>query len=153
MSERIRVSSHWDDKEEEIRRRLRSYRALVSKYDACVALFDTLYPRSTARITDDPHSGGSDESDLCELESIVQQRMDMSERMSASLQDMRHEIGGIMKLLQGLPPDEYTILLRRYTMAESMEEISQTMHISTRHCWRLHVKAIWRIVKRVSDLQ
>lgn len=148
-SNEIRVSSSWSEREDQIRHRLRSYRALVSKLAACKDLYDTLFPKTTQTIHDDEPRGG--ERELFPLESIVQQRMDLSDIMGESLNEMRREIYNIMAVLKPLPPDEYTILLRRYTLAESWEEIEKSTKYCERQLRRIHDRAISRIERNMSD--
>jgi DNA-directed RNA polymerase specialized sigma subunit len=138
----IQVSSRWTDEEDRIRQRLRSYRALVSKHAACSELYESLYPRTTPRMTDDPIGG---QSDMFELERVVDQRMDLRTIMDRSLRDMRDEIGAIMEMLRHLPPDEYTVMLRRYTIAETWEDIAQEMMYCERQVRRIHDRAVTRI--------
>jgi DNA-directed RNA polymerase specialized sigma24 family protein len=122
----------------------------VSKPKACSDLYDTLFPRQTQRFSNEPHSG---QIGMFEIDSVVDQRIDISRQMEQSLHDLKTECDSVMRLLDGLKPDEFTVILRRYMQAESMEDIAEKMQLSVRHCWRLHGDAIWRMAKRVSDLQ
>ena len=139
-------SNRWTDAQNEVKNKLRSYRSLVSKQQACKDLYNSLYPRSTATLKADKIYV---QSDMCELESIVQQRMDLKSQMDKSLEQMANEIGEIMEMIKSLPSDEYTIILRRYTMAESMETISERTFISVRQCWEYHRRAIVRLAESV----
>lgn len=139
-------SNRWTDAQNEVKKKLRSYRSLVSKQQACKDLYNSLYPRSTATLKADKIYV---QSDMCELESIVQQRMDLKSQMDKSLEQMANEIGEIMEMIKSLPSDEYTIILRRYTMAESMETISERTFISVRQCWEYHRRAIVRLAESV----
>ena len=138
----IGVSSRWNDREEEIRHRLRSYSALRSKHAACLELYNSHFPRSTARITDEPRGG---QMALTEMESVVQQRMDLSDIMARSLADMQNELRAITDMLKPLPADEYTVLLRRYTLGERWEEIAVKLNYCERQVWRIHDKGIRRL--------
>lgn len=142
----ISSSNRWTDAQNEVKNKLRSYRSLVSKQQACKDLYNSLYPRSTATLKADKIYV---QSDMCELESIVQQRMDLKSQMDKSLEQMANEIGEIMEMIKSLPSDEYTIILRRYTMAESMETISERTFISVRQCWEYHRRAIVRLAESV----
>lgn len=146
----ISASNRWTDNQDKVRQKLRDYRSLVSKYMACSELYNSLYPRVTTKLKPDRIQG---QSDVFELETIVQQRMDMSDQMQRSLDAMSNEIGEIMGMIESLPPDEYTIILRRYTLAESMETVSEKTFISIRQCWEYHRRAIIRLAERCSDLQ
>ena len=137
-------SNRWTDAQNEVKNKLRSYRSLVSKQQACKDLYNSLYPRSTATLKADKIYV---QPDMCELESIVQQRMDLKSQMDKSLEQMANEIGEIMEMIKSLPSDEYTIILRRYTMAESMETISEKTFISIRQCWEYHRRAIVRLAE------
>jgi len=147
VSDAIRTSSKWSDKEEDVRKRLRGYRALVSNHAACQALYDTLYPRMTQRFSNEPRTG---QIEMFEIESVVNQRMELSAIMGKSLQAMRDEIGDILRMVNGLPPDEGAILLYRYTMAESWEKIGAHMNYCESHVRRKHDRAITRIVQNMS---
>jgi len=129
---------------DKVKQRLRSYRTLVSKLDACTDLFERLYPSITQQFNSDPvqsSNGNSNENRTHDL-------IDMKMQMAKSLQAMRDEIGEIMALIGGLPADEYVVILRRYTLNESMECISERTFISVRQCWSIHGSAIERLAER-----
>jgi DNA-directed RNA polymerase specialized sigma subunit len=140
----IGVSNNWTDKQNIVREKLRSYRSLISKYQACELLYESLYPRTTTKLKSDLIRT---QSDAFEIESIVDQRIDIAKQMQSSLDQMVAEIGEIMEMIKSLPTDEYTIILRRYTLAQSMEDISDAMFISVRQCWEYHRRAIIRLAE------
>lgn len=147
MANRIRTSSPLSDGEEEIRKRLRSYRTLVSKHDACIELFESLFPKVTQKFSDEPRGG---QVEMFEIESIVDQRIDLERQMARSLHDMQVEITSIIALLKPLPADEYTVLLRRYTLAESWEDIAKAMNYCESHVRRKHDRGITRVSQNMS---
>lgn len=149
MSGRIRVIAPWTDAEEDIRRRLRHYRALVSQHEACKELYDQLFPGSTAQLSDEPRGG---QLDMFPIESVVDQRLDLSRKMARSLHDMQTELASIMNLIKELPPSEYTILLRRYMMAESWEQIGQRLGYCQEQAIRIHNRAIVRLGERCQTM-
>ena len=82
---------------------------------------------------------------LTEMESVVQQRMDLSDIMARSLADMQNELRAITDMLKPLPPDEYTVLLRRYTLGERWEEIAVKLNYCRAQVYRIHDKGIRRL--------
>ena len=140
----ISASNRWTENQDKIRHKLRNYRSLVNKYKACEELYNSLYPRVTATLKQDSVQS---QSDLFELETVVDQRIDMKAQMQRSLDAMSSEIGQIMDMIKSLPPDEYTIILRRYTLAEPMEIVSEKILISVRQCWEYHRRAIIRLAE------
>jgi DNA-directed RNA polymerase specialized sigma24 family protein len=150
MSEEIRVSSRWSDREDDIRAKLRSYRSLVGKHKACAELYETLFPRMTQRFSDEPRGG---QVEIFELESIVDQRMNLAMQMERSLHEMQVESNRIMGLLNCIPPDEFTIILRRYMKAQSWEEIAKAMNYCESHVRRKHDRAITRIGQNMSNYE
>lgn len=148
VSGRIRVLHPWSDREEEIRRRLRNYRALVDQHKACKELYDQLFPRQTTQLHDGPLGG---QVEMYEIESVVDQRMDLSRQMDRSLHDMQVEISAVLDMIQELPPAEYTILMRRYLMAETWEEVSKMVKYCPDQAIRIHNKAIMRLGRKMSN--
>jgi DNA-directed RNA polymerase specialized sigma24 family protein len=145
----IRVSSAWSDREEAVRKRLRSYRALVAQYRACEELCESLFPSITSRV--------QEVASRVSAENPVEARtidiLDLQERMRHSLAEMMNRITSISDMIRDLPPDEHTILLRRYMLGENMETVSEAMSLSVRQCWTKHGKAIRTLAKDFSDLQ
>lgn len=146
---KIRASNEWEDRETAVKKRLRSYRVWVSKHNACRDLLDSLQPNVTSKVSGDKVMCSGNNS----AEDKIVAWLDLERQMEKSLQDMRDEISDIMILISQLDGDEFTVVLRRYTLNESMETISESIHQSVRHCWRLHESAIRRLSKRVSDWQ
>ena len=140
----IRAINRWTDEQDKVREKLRNYRSLVSQYRACKELYESLYPSTTSTIKEDTIQA---HSEITELERVVSQRIDLKQQMNDSLQEMADEIGHIMSMIKSLPPDEYTIVLRRYTLAQSMEDISEVTFISVRQCWEYHRRAIIRLAE------
>jgi hypothetical protein len=148
LSGRIRSVNPWTDRQEEVRRRLRNYRALVAKHAACRALYDQLFPRTTARLSDEPHGG---QVEMFELESVVSQRIDLSMQMARAMHDMQVEISAIIDMIKGLPADEYTILMRRYLMSQTWEEISRELRYCVEQAIRIHNRAIVRLGEKMPN--
>jgi DNA-directed RNA polymerase specialized sigma24 family protein len=145
----IRVSSAWNDREDAVRKRLRSYRALVAQYRACEELCDSLFPSVTSRVQE-VESHGSAENPL---EARTIDILDLQARMRSSLREMMDRITSISDMIRNLPPDENTVLLRRYMLGENMETVSEAMSLSVRQCWTKHGRAIRTLAKDYSDLQ
>lgn len=141
----IRVSSKLNDRENEIKKRLRSYLSLVSEYNARKELYDTLFPKQTSTIRDVPIAGKNEET---ELERIVYQRISLSKQMDRSLALMRDEIVDILSIMKGLPALETAVLVRRYTLGQTFEEISKEMHYCRGQVYRINCRAITRIAER-----
>ena len=139
----------WSYQQELVRKRLRDYRYLVSKYKSCRDLMDSLYPGSTQRMSDMPKGGGDD----CKMESLIDRRTDLHCQMQESLKAMQDEIGAVISLIKPLPANEYTVVNRYFLMGESMDIVAEHAGISTRHGWRLHNQAICRLSEHVIDLQ
>lgn len=139
----MRSWSKFDDtsKIDSVKIKLRSYRTLVSKYAACVDLFDRLYPSITQQFNSDVIQRGNDNSNETKTHALIDMRAQMADSLSA----MQSEISEILELIKTLPPDEYVVIMRRYTLNESMEAISEKTFISIAQCWRMHGSAIKRI--------
>jgi len=136
-----------EDKVDQVKHKLRSYRTLVSKLDACTDLYERLYPSITQQYKADcvQVSGGNSN------EERTHALIDMKAQMASSLQDMRNEISGIMEMIKRLPADEYVVIMRRYTLNESMESISEKTFISIAQCWRMHGSAVNRLAEKIKS--
>jgi DNA-directed RNA polymerase specialized sigma subunit len=139
----IRASNEWEDRENKVKERLRSYRSLTVQYRDCCDLFDRLYPKATSQFYPDKVMS----SGINTNEELILKRIDLESQMAESLRKMKDEMELIMKMIESLPAEESVVLLRRYTMAECMENVAEILQISVRHCWRLHKTAIQRLAK------
>ena len=138
----IRVSSHDEDIRQEVMKRLRRYRSKVAEYQACKELYDSLYPSGTGQLTDMPPA----KSDTYEPERWAQRRWDQSARMQESLDGMRDAIEDIEKLVDLLEGDQKTVLVRRYLLNQSYEQIAVKMNYCERQIYRMHDKAIGKLM-------
>lgn len=142
---KVRAWSKFDDscKIDSVKQKLRSYRTLVSKHKACTDLYDQLFPSITQVLSHDKiqSTGGN------ATENKTVAFIDLRRQMTDSLQAMQDEISGIISMIQSLPADEYTVIMRRYTLNESMETISEKTFISIAQCWRMHESAVRRMAE------
>lgn len=145
----IRVSSADEDKRTDIILRLRKYRAKVQEYQACKELYDSLFPSGTHQLTDMPRA----QSDVYEPERWTYRRLDQSERMQKSLNQMLDALDDIEKLTDLVEGEQRTVLVRRYLMNESWETISMKLHCERTTVWRWHNKAIDMIAKSCNTMQ
>lgn len=140
----ISAQQQRDSTIEIIKFKLRRYRSLVNQYNACKELRDNLFPRSTPVYSDMPKGGGTQ----TEMERVLDKRWALMEQMDANLQAQQDEINEAIGLLEGLALDEYTVLMRRYMLGESMEAIACQLNYSVRWCWKQHNRGIRAIAKR-----
>jgi len=138
----IRVSSDLEDQCIAIGTLLRRYRSMVSNYQACKDLYESLYPSNTQHFSDMPKSQSSD---TFEPERWAQRRMDQEERMKVSLEGMRVEYENVEKIIDKLTGDYNTVLTRRYLLNESYEIIADKMHYSVRTVKYLHNRSIQKL--------
>jgi DNA-directed RNA polymerase specialized sigma24 family protein len=145
----IRVSNKWTDDENDLKSRLRSYRALVIEYQACKALYDTLFPSCTARLSDMPKA----QSDGYEPERWADKRMTQSERMARSLEDMQRAYLDIEDLMNGLDGDQRAVIIRKYMLNETWDKIADELHCCEKTARTWHDKGIRVMVKSTSHYQ
>lgn len=139
----IGVSNPEADKQAEIIKRLRRYRAMVANYQACQDLYDQLYSSGTQILSDMPRS----QSESFETERWADKRWNQAERMKRSLDDMRDALDEVVRLI-GLVDGNYnTVLMRRYLLNESWELIAMKINCDRTTAWRWHNKAIEKIAK------
>lgn len=134
-----------DDKIDKVKLKLRSYRTLVSKLDACTDLYERLYPSVTQQYRQDTVQSSGGNSNEEKTHALI----DMKRQMHESLEAMRREISGILEMIESLPCEEYVVIMRRYTLNERMESISEKTFISVRQCWNMHGSAIKRMAESV----
>lgn len=142
----------WNKQQEQVIKKLRNYRALVSKHKACKDLMNSLFPSTIQNITDTPKGGGED----LKMESLIDRRTNVRKQMEESLNELKIEIDEVIDLIRPLPPKEYTVVFRYYLLGEAMETVSANLidcenkqkEISVRHCWRLHNRAISRLSEK-----
>ena len=139
----IRVSSADEDRRTAIILTLRRYRSKVAEYQACRDLYNQLYPSGTQMLSDMPKAP----TESYEPERWAVRRWDQRERMEISLQAMRDALSDIEHMVDRLDGDYKTVILRRYLLNESWEDIAEKLHCERTTAWRWHNNAIWRLVK------
>lgn len=136
----------WNYQQEQVMKKLRNYRALVSKHKVCKDLMDSLYPSTIQNITDMPKGCGED----LRMESLIDRRASMHCQMQDSLRAMQEEIGTILDLIKPLPANEYTVITRYFLLGETMEMVSERTNWSLSSCWRYRNKAISRLSAKMT---
>lgn len=139
----IRVSSADEDRRVAIILTLRRYRSKVAEYQACRDLYNQLYPSGTIQLTDMPKAA----TDTYEPERWAQRRWDQRDRMERSLDQMRDALADIERMVDKLDGDYKTVILRRYMLNESYEQISERLHCHRNTVKNWHDKAIYRLIK------
>lgn len=137
----IKVSSAEQDKVNCIQQMLLSYRWLVSDYKACKSLYDELYPSGTIKLSDMPKN----EIDTYEPERWAIKRIDMRDQMARSLDEMREKYEGIEKMISALPHDQHCVIMRKYMLGETFEQVARSLSYSERSIKYIHNKAIRRL--------
>ena len=143
MRSDIRSWDKYQDRREDIIRTLRNYRALERDYQAKRELYDQLYPNGVQQMTDMPRGGSQD----CELERIVDHRISLRKTMDRNLAQMRDTIEHIVGMVEALPPNERTVIYRRYLLGESFMQVAEVMSYSERTVKRMCGRGLDRIAK------
>lgn len=145
MSGRIRTTSAWGDREAKVIEHLKSYRKLVLKHRAIQELLDLMEPSCVARITADPksHQPGN------RVEMQLVSSIEVHDQYRMNLDELQANINSIACLIRTLPDDEYTVIMRRYMLGESMETVSGKVFLSERRCWAIHGDGIRRLSERL----
>lgn len=141
MHSEIRSWDKHQDKREAIADTLRSYRKLELDYKAKWDFYNVLFPRCVQTMTDMPRNDSQD----CELERIVRQRVSLSKIMGDNLRDMALILERIAKMVEALPPDERTVLYRHYMLGETFKMVAEKMNYSERTVHTLNQRAIERL--------
>ncbi|HOF38721.1 MAG TPA: sigma factor-like helix-turn-helix DNA-binding protein [Candidatus Hydrogenedentes bacterium] len=144
MKSDIRSWDKYQDKREAIADTLRSYRKLELDYMAKWDFYQVLFPRCVQTMTDMPRNDSED----CELERIMRQRVSLSKIMGDNLRDMALILERIAKMVEALPPDERTVLYRHYMLGETFQTVADKMNYSERTVRTLNQKAIDRMAKQ-----
>lgn len=138
----IKVSSAEQDKVNCIQQMLLSYRWLVSDYKACKSLYDELYPSGTIKLSDMPKN----EIDTYEPERWAIKRIDMRDQMARSLDEMREKYEGIEKMISALPHDQHCVIMHKYMLGETYEQMEKKLNYVKRSLIRIHNRAINNLV-------
>lgn len=133
--------------DESIRARLQNYRSLVLKYEAYQIVYDQLYPSATSRLSTEPR-GYSEES---AIDKVVQRRIDLCEKITEVLKDMRASLDEIMRMIGKLDDREQIVIIFRYVQGMSWRKIENKMNYSYKHCFRIHDRAIEKMT--LNDIQ
>lgn len=141
---KTRVSNELEDKRQEILQSLRHYRSMVANYQACKELYDSLFPSATQMLTDMPKAP----TEEYEPARYADRRLDLRARMERSLVEQQEEADRIFSFLNVLQPEESLVLIRRYMIGESMEQVAAKVNYSIRWCWIYHERAITHIAER-----
>ena len=138
----IKCSNRWSDDEQEVIMMLRSYRPRIAKLRASIEVKELVLPSSTSRYGEGGPCGSGDNSAERKVHAIVDLRL----QMQGDIENQRFQIDLIDEWMKSLPPDEYTVIMRRYVLAQNMEKISMETHWSVRNCWRHHYHGLQRLV-------
>lgn len=135
-------SERRDKIREDIMNRLRKYRHKLAEYHACRDLYNELYPSGTHTLSGMPPA----QNDTYEPERWAQRRWDQRLLMQKSLEDMSVAITDVENMVNGLTDAYRAIIVRRYLLGETLEDISGKMNYTERHIRRFHRGAIERLV-------
>ena len=127
---------------EDIIQKLENYKNLIVKYEAYSMLYDQLFPRTTPTISNEPKA----HSDLCELERVVHQRLEVREMMAKLLEGMHGEIKEVVDLISKLPEPEDVVLLKHYILGQTYEQIAEGLHCSESTVHRIRARALERLM-------
>lgn len=144
----IRVSSKWSDKEREVIKPITRYRFMVKNYNACIELYESLYPSITSSIKEVVIMTGGGNSMEDKMVSLLDHRAQCRD----DLFRQKAIIDSIEETVSSLPVDEQFII-RKYYMSDkrmSMEDIADELHASVESCWRWRRKAIDRLVQKLT---
>jgi DNA-directed RNA polymerase specialized sigma subunit len=136
--------SRGDD--ESVREKLKNYRAIVLKYEAYQMVYDQLYPRMTSILTDMPKGYSEDSA----LEKLVQRRMDLCDKITEVLMEMRERLDEIILMIGELKDNEQVVIIFRYVQGMSWNKIARRMTYSVDNCYKIHSRAIERMDLRRS---
>jgi DNA-directed RNA polymerase specialized sigma subunit len=139
----IRVSSADEDRRVEITLTLRRYRSKVAEYQACRDLYNQLFPSGTIQLTDMPKAA----ADTYEPERWAQRRWDQRDRMERSLQAMLDALDEIESVTACLEGDEKAVIVRRYFIGETMDQVAESIGKSEQWCYNMQRKAINKIIQ------
>lgn len=138
--------SRGDDAIDAVKSRLRRYRSLINRYNACQDLFDQLYPGCTPVYSDMPKGGGG----LSRFDACIDKRWGLMEQMQDNLEEQQRQIAEVLVMVKELNNDEYAVITRRYMLGESVEKIAEEMNYGTRTIWRLHDKGVKHIAQKMA---
>jgi len=124
--------------DETVSEKLKNYRSLVLKYEAYQMIYDQLYPRITPVLSDMPKS----QSEGNALEKLVERRMDLCEKITEVLTEMRERLDEIMVMIGQLQDNEQIVIIFRYVQGMSWRKIEGKMNYSYKHCFRIHDRAV-----------
>lgn len=126
--------------------RLRKYRERLAEYNACCDLLAELFPSCTQTLTDMPKS----RSDTYEPERWAQKRWDQRDSMKKSLDEKSQALADTEKMVEQLTGVYRAVIVRKYLIGETMEDICTKLNYSKRHAWNIHYDAIERLVDNES---
>jgi DNA-directed RNA polymerase specialized sigma subunit len=132
-----------DTTRQEILKRLRKYRSQVAEYWSCKDVYEAMFPSCTSVISDMPKT----KSDESVTERWAQKRMDYKQQLNQSLSDMMDAIKETDRLIDVLDGYEKVVIERRYKLGETMDKIATNAGYVERQCYRLHDKAIRKLVQ------
>ena len=124
--------------DESVREKLKSYRALVLKYEAYQMVYDQLYPKMTTVLSDMPKGYSEDSA----LEKLVQRRMDLCDKITEVLMEMRERLDEIILMIGELKDNEQVVIIFRYVQGMSWRKIESKINYSYKQCFRIHDRAI-----------
>ena len=132
----IKTSNKWGEVEQDVIKTLRSYRTRIAKLNASRAVVNMAFP--SAPIANYDVIGGTPGKGTNTAEIGVHNFLDMRGQMWNDIAKQEEVIRAIYDWMNTLPPDEYTVINRRYVLNQNMQKIEFETCWSVRSCWRLH---------------
>lgn len=133
----------WGEKEAEIVKTLRSLPELIRERNSYQELLNTILPSIASQIREIPISGQGENTTEHKVHKIIDIRIQMQDDI-----DRRDkEIYKIMHMIDGLAPDEQTVLNKMYFQNKRVYIIAQEMHFSEKTIYRLRSRGIAGLLK------
>jgi len=146
----IKTSNRWGEVEQDVILTLRSYRPRLAKLNASKAVINAAFP--SAPIANYEVTGGTPGQGTNRTECNVHSFLDMRDQMWRDVARQEEEIRAIYEWINTLPPDEYTVINRRYILNQNMQKIECDTCWSVRSCWRLHYHGLKHLAESWHDL-
>ena len=131
----------------DIKQQLADYRSTLARYRSARDAYSELLPghisgaSKTGRVQSD---SVRDHQEI--VDSVVQQRGDLRERLSAELAELCREVSAVIHLINLAPTEqERAVLHLRYVEGLTREQVAERMYCDVRTVYRITEKAVANI--------
>lgn len=131
--------------EEQVQAKLRRYKGILLQYRARRELYEQTYPTTTLIYHDMPKPPQEEH----QADRIADERWEMSQEIKQLLGQLQEELIEIMRMVRGIEPIDEAVIIRRYMLGQTFEQIAEIIPCDRATVYRWHRRGIREIADKM----